>query len=94
MALKSKIALLKCRIEKLNDDEVYISTEQYDGTPVCGLTLLSELTVNLDDPRINLLGVEILKETANQALISWPAQCDCLEMCLGDEFWINKNQLV
>jgi len=93
MTPKIKTGFLRCKIEKRNGDEAYISTEQSDGTTVCGLTLLSELTPDLNDPRFSLLEVEILKETAEKALVTWPVQCPCIEMCPGDEFWVLKKLL-
>ena len=91
--LRSRTSLLRCKIEKIEGDEVFISAEQDDLTPVHGLTLLSELTTDLQDPRFSLIEVEVLKESPTKALIQWPAQCPCPELCPGDEFWVNKKSL-
>jgi hypothetical protein len=92
--LRSRTRLLRCKIERIEGDEAFISAEQDDLTPANGLTLLSELTTDMLDPRFSLIEVEVLKETQIKALIQWPAQCSCLELCPGDEFWVNKKSLV
>lgn len=94
MAAKLVTRFLKCKIKKVNGDEAYISSEQDDGTTVCGVTLLSELMPDLNDPRFSRIEVEVLKETATKALIQWPAQCACPDLCPGDEFWVSKGLLL
>jgi hypothetical protein len=54
--LRSRTRLLRCKIERIEGDEAFISAEQDDLTPANGLTLLSELTTDMRDPRFSLSG--------------------------------------
>ncbi len=88
MAVKSKTLFLRVQIEGEEGNRVFISAKQSDQTPVAG-------EVSKDQLLGKLLRVEVVRESKNEVLITWPVKCVCLhEECPGKEFWVSKEVLL